>query len=234
MNTGPNLAVVASTLVLMALPWLAAVLLVRRLWRSPEVPCPQDAPARLLRVAIAAQPPHRRDWALAMSAELAAIAGRGERWRFTLGCSWALARTAVGVGVPATLLLGAGFLVNSRLRLGSDGIGDYLFFACVTIGFAVGALATLVDRAFPAGVLAGLGTALLGSLMVAILWVPEAAHWYADGQLLLDGEGGKNPYPFAHNLWDGATTIAVLPLWILPFAVFGAAAANAIRRSSRT
>jgi hypothetical protein len=169
-----------------------------------------------------------------MSAELATIAGRGERWRFALGCSWALARTAVGVGVPAALLLGAGFLVDSRLRLGSDGILDYLLFACVTIGFAVGALATLVDHTFPAGVLAGLGTALLGSLIVAILWIPEAVHWYADGQLLLDGEGGKNPYPFAHNLWDGATTVAVLPLWIVPFAVFGAAAMTAIRRPARS
>src|SRR5688572_13742219 len=135
MNTGPNMAVVASTLVLMALPWLAAVLLVRRLWRSPEVPPPHDAPARLLRIAIAAQPPHRRDWGTAMSAELAAIADRAERWRFALGCSWALARTADGVGAPAALLLGAGFLVDSRLRLGSDGVLDYLFFACVTIGF---------------------------------------------------------------------------------------------------
>jgi hypothetical protein len=147
MNAGPNLAVVASTLVLMGLPWLAAVLLVQRLWRSPEVPCPHDPPARLLRIAIAAQPLRRRDWGTAMSAELAAIAGRGDRWRFALGCCWALARTALGVGVPATLLLGAGFIVDSRLRLGSDGILDYLFFACVTIGSAVGAMATLVDRA---------------------------------------------------------------------------------------
>jgi hypothetical protein len=212
MNAGPNLAVVASTLVLMGLPWLAAVLLVQRLWRSPEVPCPHDPPARLLRIAIAAQPLRRRDWGTAMSAELAAIAGRGDRWRFALGCCWALARTALGVGVPATLLLGAGFIVDSRLRLGSDGILDYLFFACVTIGSAVGAMA----------------------LLVTILWIPEAVHWDADGQLLLDGEGGKNPYPFAHNLWDGATTIAVLPLWIVPFAVFGAAAAGAIPRSART
>jgi hypothetical protein len=44
MNTGPNLAVVISTLMLMALPWLAALLLVRRLWRSPEVPSPHDPP----------------------------------------------------------------------------------------------------------------------------------------------------------------------------------------------
>jgi hypothetical protein len=91
-----------------------------------------------------------------------------------------------------------------------------------------------MDRAFPAGVLAGLVTALLGSLLVAILWIPEAVHWYADGQLLLDGEGGNIPYPFAHNLWDGATTVAVLPLWILPFAVFGAAGVNAIRRPARS
>ena len=44
-----------------------------------------DAPARIVTVAAALLPEHRRDWGRAMAAELAQIHGRGRRWRFAVG-----------------------------------------------------------------------------------------------------------------------------------------------------
>jgi hypothetical protein len=51
-----------------------------------------DLPGRLLTAAARFLPPGRFEWGRAMVAELAAVEGRRERWRFTLGCL----RTAAG------------------------------------------------------------------------------------------------------------------------------------------
>jgi hypothetical protein len=46
----------------------------------------RDAPARVLAWAAGAVPPVRKEWGLAMLAELAAVPGRRARWRFALSC----------------------------------------------------------------------------------------------------------------------------------------------------
>jgi hypothetical protein len=46
----------------------------------------QDQPARLLSAAVRVLPAGRRDWGLAMQAELTAVTQRSDRWVFTLGC----------------------------------------------------------------------------------------------------------------------------------------------------
>jgi hypothetical protein len=62
---------------------------------------------RLTDLAVRLLPRHQRGWGTAMRAELAAIASRGERWRFALGCLRALAtRPAVSRRIGYPLLTG--------------------------------------------------------------------------------------------------------------------------------
>jgi hypothetical protein len=49
-----------------------------------------DAPAALLAWAVGAMPQARREWGIARLAELAALSGRAERWRFASSCMRAL------------------------------------------------------------------------------------------------------------------------------------------------
>jgi hypothetical protein len=63
------------------------VLAVLALWVSwrLRVPAP-DGPSGLLGLAVAVTPGSRREWGAAMTAELAGLTGRTERWRFALSC----------------------------------------------------------------------------------------------------------------------------------------------------
>jgi hypothetical protein len=45
----------------------------------------RDAPARIVAIAAAQLPAHRRDWGQAMAAELAQVRGRVSRWQFAVG-----------------------------------------------------------------------------------------------------------------------------------------------------
>jgi hypothetical protein len=77
-------------------------------------PTDQDWPARLLAASARVMPAERRDWGRAMQAELAAVAGQPDRWRFAGGCVRAAAaqfhllrgavHLLVALGTLATLL----------------------------------------------------------------------------------------------------------------------------------
>jgi hypothetical protein len=72
------------TLVLPPLLWVLAARIVLHHWwpRTGSRMSTLDPPARLLAAAVATLPDHRRQWGMAMTAELAEVRGRSARWRF--------------------------------------------------------------------------------------------------------------------------------------------------------
>jgi hypothetical protein len=90
-------------------------------------------------------------------------------------------------------------------------------------------LATAAGRSLRVGVQAAVWTALQAALLLFAVWLVEAVRWYhIGGSLLLDGEGG---HPIGVNLGDAVFWVLVfIPVWALPFGVFGAALGGARRR----
>jgi len=94
--------------------------------------------------------------------------------------------------------------------------------------FACAALAAALGHSFRVGVQAAVWTALLGTLVVFVIGLPEAQHWYRIGaRLIFDGERG---YAIGRNLDGFIWGLVVLPFWWLPFGVIGAAVGNAWQR----
>ncbi len=146
-------------------------------------------------------------------------------------------RVAQRCGVGAALVLGGSFAVTSRLALETQldldaGVAAYLMFAPIVILFFGSAIAAMREGSFRAGVQAAVWTALLGTLLVFVIYFPEVLGWHRlEGRLLLDGETG---YPVGVNLRDAIVWILVwLPIWGLPFGVIGASA-GAVRGKSPT
>ena len=141
-------------------------------------------------------------------------------------------RLARLLGVGAAFALGAGLLVVARLRDEHWGVVDYAFLGPAVTYFLVSAVVAAADGSLWAGLQATVWTALVGSLLMFVVWLVEAARWYRiDGSLLLDGESG---YPIGENLADAVIWLLVLgPVWTLPFGVFGAVAGRAWRRRQR-
>jgi hypothetical protein len=135
-------------------------------------------------------------------------------------------RLARGLGVGAALALGLGFLVSSRLTINTyAGPWIWVILAPIVIFFAAAAATAAAGRSFRAGVQAAVWTALIGTLLVYAITLPEAMHRYAvDGRTLGDGELG---YPIGVNLPDAIWVLVLLPVLGLPFGVIGAAAGNA-------
>lgn len=93
-----------------------------------------DVAGRGLAAAVRLLPPHRREWGLAMQAELAAIAGARDRRRYTLGCTRAV------LTQPAALrTAGANLLV---LAFGAVAVGLALSYR--SVGVRVETLVLLV------------------------------------------------------------------------------------------
>jgi hypothetical protein len=95
---------------LLAVPtafWVtAALLLVNRWWWRAGVRLfAMDPPGRLLAAAVATLPDHRREWGMAMSAELAEVRGRSARWRFALSGARAALRLPPLGGWPVLALV---------------------------------------------------------------------------------------------------------------------------------
>ncbi len=151
------------------------------------------------------------------------------------GCLWlaltpprglTTSRLARGLGAGAALALGLGFLVSSRLTINTyAGPWIWVIFAPIAIFFAAAAVAAAAGRSFRTGVQAAVWTALVGTLLVYAITLPEAMHRYAiDGRTLGDGEMG---YPIGVNLPDAIWVLVLIPVLGLPFGVIGAAAGNA-------
>ncbi|BCB83299.1 hypothetical protein [Phytohabitans suffuscus] len=117
-------------------------------WRVGDRLSGLDGPARLLAAAVATLPADRLDWGVAMTAELAQVRRRRERWRFALGCT----RTAVfpprghRAPVAAVAALAVAVAVGAALATGRA-LPELRVFAVTFAGLA-GVLATVaVSRA---------------------------------------------------------------------------------------
>jgi hypothetical protein len=134
---------------LLAVPtalWVTAALtLVERWWlRTGDRLSAMDPPGRLLAAAVATLPDHRREWGMAMNAELAEVRGRSSRWRFALGSARVALRLppeggwpvlALTTGVVAAAVASAGPAVDAAV----PGLGA---FAVSFVGL-VGAMVVL-------------------------------------------------------------------------------------------
>jgi hypothetical protein len=138
----------------------------------------------------------------------------------------ASSRRAWRVGMTAAVVLGVVFLLGSRLPSDRDnGVLGFVLLAPAVVGFAGAMVAATAGRSFRVGVQAAVWAALLGGLLVGVLALPEAWHWYAtDTRLLLDGEVGA---AFGRN----AATLLWLLVWVLvsggSHGVIGAAVGSA-------
>ncbi|MDT9687088.1 hypothetical protein Q5762_01735 [Streptomyces sp. P9(2023)] len=85
-DTLPTPDTAVAQLVLPPLLWVLAARFVLRHWWSATGArmAAMDGPERLLTAAAAALPAGRREWGVAMAAELAGVEGRSDRWRFAL------------------------------------------------------------------------------------------------------------------------------------------------------
>lgn len=70
-----------------ALVTVAAAVMLLRHQASRDIDQDMDAPTSLLTFAVRAMPKSRREWGVAMLAELAAVPGGMARWRFALSCA---------------------------------------------------------------------------------------------------------------------------------------------------
>ena len=103
-----------------------------------------DPAGRLLAVAVAALPESRREWARAMTAELADVRGRSARWRFALSCARAALWLPPAGGWPVLALV-AGTVVASVVAVGpavGTAVPGLKVFAVTFTGF-VGAMVVL-------------------------------------------------------------------------------------------
>jgi hypothetical protein len=84
----------------------AALVLVEHWWSRTGIRLSaMDPPGRLLAAAVATLPDHRREWGMAMHAELAEVQGRSARWRFALSSARAAVRLPPLGGWPVLALM---------------------------------------------------------------------------------------------------------------------------------
>jgi hypothetical protein len=132
--------------------WVTAALtLVGHWWSRTGVRLfAMDPPGRLLAAAVATLPDDRREWGLAMHAELAEVHGRPARWRFALSSARAALRLpplggwpvlALTTGVAAVAVVAAGLAVDAAV----PGLGAF------AVGFVglVGAMVVLAVTRLP-------------------------------------------------------------------------------------
>lgn len=158
--------------VVLATPWMAAVALLWRA-RAGATADPTDFPARLLAAAAATLPESRRDWGAAMTAELARLPDRSDRWRFALGCARVAVLPPRGNPGPvvATALVAAGVVGLTGLAVGHafPPLRVLAVALSVLVGAAVIAARARSRRLRPtsSGVVAVAGTAGVGACLLA-------------------------------------------------------------------
>lgn len=244
---------------IMAVPtalWVVAALLLLHHWwaRAGARLSAADPPGQLLELAVTALPDHRREWATAMTAELACVSGRSARWRFALSCARAAlwpARTGprpVLVHVVGLFVLAAAVAES----LVDDVVPGMGVFATAFVALVGGLVLLGVARShrpwWPAPVPALLGVGCLAACVVStavfLLRHPmAAAHltppWAVYLAIVLTGclcIAGAPPRPlltdrFAPLIGVGAALVLVLAvdnpitqILVLPVGIFFAAA----------
>jgi hypothetical protein len=140
-----------------------------------------DSPGRMLAAAVATLPEHRRDWGAAMTAELAEVRGRPQRWRFALSSAWAALRLPPAAG-RLTLTVIAGTAVAATVLAGQAidaAVPGLDLFAVFFVGLT-GALAMLAAArsrrmrfAAPVASLVVIGSIAAAITMTVVLLVRE-------------------------------------------------------------
>ncbi len=162
---------------------------------------------------------------------------------FLAGCLWLTlapprglitSRLARQIAVGTTVALGLGVGLASRLGLnhvaGFDaGLFGYLVLAPNMAIFAGSAAAAALGQSFRVGVQTAVWTALLASLAVFAIGLPEAIRWYRFEMSLIFAGDGIPIEAVGENLRGFAWGLVLLPFWWLPFGIIGAAIG---RRSS--
>ncbi|MGP4008348.1 hypothetical protein [Streptomyces sp. 4N124] len=124
-------------------------------------------------------------------------------------------------GLATALTLAVCFLLAARRQ--GDLWAFCLFLAPIVVSFTGSTITAALRRSFRTGIQTTAWTALLAALLLFVVWLAEALHWYGvDGRLLLDGETG---YPVGVNVKDAVFWVLVfVPVWgLLPFGILGAA-----------
>jgi len=112
---GPGQAVdAAARLAILAVVWaFAARTVLRHWWSGPGSRLStMDPPARLLAAAVAALPERRREWGMAMTAELAEVPDRSTRWRFAISAVRATIWLPPAGGWPLLTLVAAAVVAS--------------------------------------------------------------------------------------------------------------------------
>lgn len=132
-------------------------------------------------------------------------------------------RSARGLGVALGFALGAGFLWASGFPGDTgEGVMGFVILGTILMFFVGSGLAALIDRSFRSGVQTAVWGATIGALLIYIVWLVEAVRWYQAGAgFLLDADYAPT---MAANLGDAVFWVFIfIPIWALPFGVFGAA-----------
>ena len=186
----------------------------------------RDLPARALALAVRALPAERREWGLAMQAELAAIEDAAERRGYALGSAWAvLARPGTLLRLGAAPAVGLVSLVLA-LKIGDPGVRAE---SLVLIAVLAGMLRLGRDRVAPDRTsrrVRGAACATVGVLLIALLWPsrggghsdPSGA-WIAGLAVVLylgaalAVTATRGPGPRALRTAVSVTAAAIVPWW---------------------
>ena len=125
--------------------------------------------------------------------------------------------------------------MTSRLGLdrvaGLDGgVFGYLFLAGAGAVMAAAVVVALARGSLGAGVQAAVWTALLGSLAMFAVAVPESVTWYRELSGLILAGDGIPLRAVGENLRNFTWLLILLPLWWLPFGLLGASLGRTLRR----
>ena len=123
------------------------------------------------------------------------------------------------IALTTGLILAIGYLATARYS-GIDA-GVWVVFGPMIVLLLAAMIGAMWERSFGAGVRVAVWGALLGTLLMFLVGVPEAIqHYQIDQSLFFDGEGG---YPIGMILADAIWVLVAVPLLGLPYGVFGAA-----------
>jgi hypothetical protein len=143
-----------------------------------------DRARLLLAVAVRGLPSDRAGWAQAMLFELDQVEGLRERWRFSLGCGWAVARLRVrstepggallrvyvlGGAAVSLALVGYGLVRYPELRSEPNVAGAMSVFLATLFLYA--AIAILLSRGVTRQAFAARRYGLVGGIAVAVGWL---------------------------------------------------------------
>ncbi|HYZ03063.1 MAG TPA: hypothetical protein VFA92_16320 [Candidatus Binatia bacterium] len=148
----PAVETAVAYLVVPPLLWVVAARLVLRHWSSGTGAGMRrmDAPQRLLTAAVAALAERRREWGMAMTAELAWVRGRSARWRFALSSVRAVLLLPPAGGWPALALVTAAGVAATTAAGPAAGsaVPGLQVFAATFTGVAGAMVALCVARSF--------------------------------------------------------------------------------------